>query len=125
MKDKAHSWFDVITKFVDVCYSCSSQNIDISNNKQYVCKLTPKISHWMPTREAKFLTLMDPDVIPKNLIIRMSSHMIDQKPVKFWPHTSTVVRAGKTCPAQEQGNECGSCRNCWNKEISNVAYPLH
>ena len=38
MKDKAYSWLDVATKFVDVCYSCSSQNIDISNNEQYVCK---------------------------------------------------------------------------------------
>ena len=37
MKDKAYSWFDVITKFVDVCYSCSSQNIDTSN-EQYICK---------------------------------------------------------------------------------------
>jgi len=90
-----------------------------------VCKRTPATSHWMPTREAKLFTLMQPEVVPKNLIIRMSSHMIDQRPVKFWPHTSTVVRAGKTCPAKEQGNECGSCRNCWNKEISNVAYPLH
>ena len=27
MKDKAYSWFDVATKFVDVCYSCKSQNI--------------------------------------------------------------------------------------------------
>jgi len=90
-----------------------------------VCNRTPAVSHWMPTREAKLFTLMQPEVVPKNLIIRMSSHMIDQAPVKFWPHTSTVVRAGKTCPAQEQGNECGSCRNCWNKEINNVAYPLH
>ena len=38
MKDKTYSCLDVATKFVDVCYSCSSQNIDISNNKQYVCK---------------------------------------------------------------------------------------
>ena len=90
-----------------------------------VCKRTPATSHWMPTREAKLFTLMQPEVVPKNLIIRMSSHMIDQAPVKFWPHTSTVVRAGKTCPAKEQGNECGSCRNCWNKEISNISYPLH
>ena len=90
-----------------------------------VCNRTPATSHWMPTREAKLFTLMQPEVVPKNLIIRMSSHMIDQAPVKFWPHTSTVVRAGKTCPAKEQGNECGSCRNCWNKEVSNVAYPLH
>ena len=71
---------------------------------------TQQVQHWMPTREAKLLTLMDPAVVPKNLIIRMSSHMIDQAPVKFWPHTSTVVRAGKTCPAQENNNQCGSCR---------------
>jgi hypothetical protein len=90
-----------------------------------VCNATPQVQHWMPTREAKLLTLMDPAVVPKNLIIRMSSHMIDQAPVKFWPHTSTVVRAGKTCPAQENNNQCGSCRRCWNKEINNVAYPLH
>ena len=31
----------------------------------------------------------------------------------------------RLCPAQDQGNECGSCRTCWNKEVSNVAYPLH
>ena len=90
-----------------------------------VCSATELVQHWMPTREAKLLTLIDPALIPKNLIIRMSSHMINQRPVKFWPHTSTVVRAGKTCPAQDQGNECGSCRQCWNKDINNVAYPLH
>ena len=90
-----------------------------------VCNNTKQVQHWMPTREAKLLTLIDPGVVPKNLIIRMSSHMIDQAPVKFWPWTSTVVRAGKTCPAQEQGNECGSCRQCWNRDVPNVAYPLH
>ena len=30
--DKAYSWFDVATKFVEVCYSCSSQNIKITND---------------------------------------------------------------------------------------------
>ena len=90
-----------------------------------VCNATQQVQHWMPTREAKLLTLMDPAVVPKNLIIRMSSHMIDQAPVKFWPHTSTVVKAGKTCPAQENNNQCGSCRQCWNKEVNNGAYPLH
>ena len=90
-----------------------------------VCNATQQVQHWMPTREAKLLTYLQPEVVPKNLIIRVSSHMIDQAPVKFWPHTSTVVRAGKTCPAQEQENQCGSCRQCWNKEVNNVAYPLH
>ena len=101
------------------------QGVQHLKNIFEVCNQTPATSHWMPTREAKLFTLMQPEVVPKNLIIRMSSHMIDQAPVKFWPWTSTVVRAGKTCPAQEQGNECGSCRNCWNHDISNVAYPKH
>jgi len=89
-----------------------------------VCNATPETSHWLPTREAKFLPLST-DSIPKNLIIRMSSHMIDQKPVKFWPWTSTVSTGSFTCPASKQGNECKSCRNCWSREVANVSYPKH
>jgi len=89
-----------------------------------VCEATPETSHWLPTREAKFLPL-NTDSIPKNLIIRMSSHMIDQKPVKFWPWTSTVSTGSFTCPASKQGNECKSCRNCWSREVANVSYPKH
>ena len=90
-----------------------------------VCRATPAVSHWLPTREVKLMKIINPKAVPKNLIIRVSSHMIDQAPVKFWPHTSTVVRAGKTCPAQDQGNACGSCRQCWDKTVNNVAYPKH
>jgi len=89
-----------------------------------VCEATPETSHWLPTREAKFLPL-NTDSIPKNLIIRMSSHRIDQKPVKFWPWTSTVSTGSFTCPASKQGNECKSCRNCWDRNIANVSYPKH
>ena len=89
-----------------------------------VCEATPETSHWLPTREAKFLPL-NTDSIPKNLLIRMSSHMIDQKPVKFWPWTSTVSTGDFTCPASKQGNECKSCRNCWDRGVSNVVYPKH
>jgi len=90
-----------------------------------VCKRTPETRHWLPTREARILNLMDPDIIPTNLIIRMSSHMIDQPPVKFWPWTSTVSTTGYSCPAKDQGNECGDCRNCWDRSVSNVTYPKH
>jgi len=89
-----------------------------------VCNATPETSHWLPTREAKFLPLST-DSIPKNLIIRMSSHMIDQAPVKFWPWTSTVSTGSFTCPASKQGNQCKSCRNCWSREVANVSYPKH
>ena len=89
-----------------------------------VCEATPETSHWLPTREAKFLPL-NTDSIPKNLIIRMSSHRIDQKPVKFWPWTSTVSTGSFTCPASKQGNQCKSCRNCWDRKVDNVSYPKH
>ena len=90
-----------------------------------VCNQTPATSHWLPTREAKLLQFMDPKVIPKNLIIRMSSHKINQPPVKSWPWTSTVSTTMKTCPALDQGNSCGACRACWDRKISNVTYPKH
>ena len=92
-----------------------------------VCKRTPETKHWMPTREAKFLTLIDPDVVPENLIIRRSSHMINQGPVNSWPWTSTVSTKpeDRTCPAPDQGNECGSCRACWSRETANICYGKH
>lgn len=90
-----------------------------------VCKLTPSVKHWMPTREAQFLKDIDPAQVPDNLIIRMSSHMIDQGPVTFWPHTSTVGSSSRTCPAPDQGGKCGDCRSCWNKEIPNIEYGKH
>ena len=90
-----------------------------------VCKLTPSVKHWMPTREAQFLKDIDPAQVPDNLIIRMSSHMIDQGPVTFWPHTSTVGSSTRTCPAPDQAGKCGDCRSCWNKEIPNIEYGKH
>ena len=91
-----------------------------------VCKRTSQTRHWMPTREAQFLKQVDPATIPSNLIIRMSSHMIDQAPVKFWPWTSTVTSgSARTCPAPDQGNQCGSCRACWDRATPNVCYGKH
>ena len=90
-----------------------------------VCRLTPDTKHWMPTREAQFLKDIDPAQVPDNLIIRMSSHMIDQSPVTFWPHTSTVGSSTRTCPAPDQGGKCGSCRTCWDRKIPNIEYGKH
>ena len=90
-----------------------------------VCNQTPATRHWLPTRERKFLPLST-DSIPKNLTIRFSSHMINQPPVKSWPWTSCVVdKDYHTCPASKQGNQCLSCRACWDRSVSNVTYPKH
>ena len=91
-----------------------------------VCRATPGTSHWLPTREAQFLKRLKVNQVPRNLIIRMSSHMIDQAPVNFWPWTSTVTSGeGRSCPAPEQGNSCGSCRQCWDRSAPNVCYGKH
>ena len=103
------------------------QSMDHLNKIFEVCKLTPETRHWMPTREAQFLNQIKPEEVPTNLIIRMSSHMIDQKPVTFWPWTSTVTskKEGATCPAPKQGGKCGDCRSCWNRNTPNVEYGKH
>ena len=92
-----------------------------------VCKLTPGTMHWLPTQERKFLPL-NTDSIPKNLLIRLSNAKNDTKPGNAWDHWSTVVatpRAGHVCPAPDQGNECGSCRACWSKDVKEVQYRIH
>ena len=88
-----------------------------------VCKLTPTVKHWMPTREAwvkAFLSLK-----PDNLVIRFSAPMVNQPAPASWPHTSTVVKTGPSCPAPRQENECKDCRACWDPAVKNVAYGQH
>ena len=103
------------------------QSVEHLKNIFLVCKRTPGTRHWMPTREAQFLKDIDPDTVPPNLIIRMSSHMIGQGPVKQWSWTSTVSTApeARTCPAPDQGNECRDCRACWDRNIKNICYGKH
>ena len=88
-----------------------------------VCRLTPSVKHWLPTREAwvKHFLPMGPD----NLVIRFSMPMVDQPAAGGWDNTSTVVTSGATCPAAKQNNECKDCRACWNKDIKNISYGKH
>ena len=90
-----------------------------------VCRQTPETRHWLPTREAQLLALMDPDIIPTNLIIRLSATKVNGAASISWPWTSTVSTTTKTCPASDQGGKCKSCRNCWDRSIQNVQYAKH
>ena len=90
-----------------------------------VCKQTPNTKHWLPTREAKLLALMDPNTIPPNLIIRLSATKVDGAASKSWPWTSTVSTKDKTCPAPNQGGKCLDCRACWSRDIQNITYAKH
>ena len=116
---KPHKWF----RWHD---SGDIQSLKHLENIFRVCRATPGTSHWLPTREAQFLKRLKVNQVPRNLIIRMSSHMIDQAPVNFWPWTSTVTSGdGRSCPAPEQGNECKDCRACWDRTVPNVCYGKH
>ena len=88
-----------------------------------VARRTPDVQHWMPTREAWVKPYLK--YAPSNLVIRFSRPMVDQPAAESWPHTSTVVTTGRTCPAPDQDNACGDCRACWDPKIRNVAYGQH
>ncbi len=95
-----------------------------------ICKATPSVQHWLPTREYGMVTnyLFDhPEGFPANLNVRLSAHMIGKTltPAPGLTASSVDTGAGHVCPARNQGNQCGACRACWSKEVENVDYPLH
>jgi len=99
------------------------QDVDHLEKIFEVCKLTPSKRHWMPTREAWIKDHMHK--APANLVVRFSSPMIDQGPVKSWANTSTVSTKSRSCPAPDNNNECGDCRACWDPLVKNIEYGKH
>lgn len=117
-----HRWFD----------SGDLQSVAMLAAICEVAKATPEIAHWLPTREAKIVKdyLKQGGTIPANLVVRVSSTMIGDKPIAGYANTSTVHRKGDApeghvCPAPQQGGNCGDCRACWNPAVQNVSYCLH
>ena len=104
------------------------QSVQHLKNIFEVCKQTPHTMHWLPTRESRFISLMDPEVVPKNLKIVLSDHMNNQQVAPtWWPYTSGVSTDHNqvTCPASSQGNKCLDCRKCWDRGTKRVIYGKH
>ena len=117
-----HRWFD----------SGDLDSVDMLRAIVIACEKTPDIQHWLPTREAKIVKLYRKQYgqEPSNLVIRVSSTMIGDKPMGGHTLTSTVHRKGEhqhghECPAPKQGNNCGDCRACWSPEVFNISYTKH
>jgi hypothetical protein len=125
IKAMATSIIETKTGFFRWHDSGDLQSLDHLKKIFEVCKLTPGIQHWLPTRETSIIACIQADEVPKNLIIRLSAHKVDGKASTFWPWTSTVVTSEKTCPAAEQENKCKDCRACWDRTIPNIAYGKH
>ena len=116
-----HRWHD----------SGDLQSVDHLNNICEVARRTPAIRHWLPTQELGIVKrFVDAGgTIPRNLIVRVSSIMIDDDTRRAWPHTSSVFAFkepfGHVCPAPQQGHRCGTCRACWLADVAHVSYELH
>jgi|TARA_R110000751_G_scaffold52042_2_gene113594 hypothetical protein len=96
-----------------------------------VCKRTPQIKHWLPTKEGK-MVIEYQGTIPNNLMVRVSASKINKGPLHAFEYTSTVVDDnhelwGFECWATSDFGDgsCGNCRACWNKDIKNISYRLH
>lgn len=110
-----------------------------------VCRRTPKVKHWLPTREYGMVEewVVAGGEVPSNLMLRLSADMYDELPVlppilKHF-YTSTIHRYSGMpveidssdpsltveCQAHTRGNRCGPCRACWNDEVQNISYVEH
>ena len=98
------------------------QNLDHLNKIYEVCRLSPDVKHWMPTREAWVKDHLASK--PDNLVIRFSPPMIGQENTT-WPNSSMVVLKDASCPAPKQGGKCGDCRQCWDPSVKVVSYGKH
>jgi hypothetical protein len=110
------------------------QNLEHLERIAQVCRLTPDVRHWLPTREYALVTAYKEKhgAFPDNLNIRLSAYMVDGPLPDGAANRLGVTMSGVTsdpkkvsCPAYNQGGVCGSCRACWDKNQAVVFYPKH
>ena len=108
------------------------QSLSHFGNICAIARLTPSIKYWLPTREYGMVReyLDKGNVIPENLTVRFSALMVngpapETLAKRLGVQVSGACASAFTCPASKQGNVCGSCRACWNKETFNVTYKTH
>ena len=119
-KKKFFRWFD----------SGDVQDVFMALNILEVCRLTPNIKHWIPSKEYKiWRQALKIQKLPDNVVLRMSSPNIDQEPLKEFQNTSTVHKNKKAfgleCIAYKQDGKCLDCKACYNPKIKNISYPKH
>lgn len=126
-----HRWFD----------SGDLQSVAMLSAICEVARQTPEIRHWLPTREAAIVKAYKAQggIIPSNLVVRVSSTMVDDAPMASHANTSTVhwkgLPVGHVCPSSSDEHKamsddgktanCGKCRACWSPNVQNISYPLH
>jgi hypothetical protein len=108
----------------------SKEHLTAINN---IAKSLSHIKFWLPTRERSLVgSWTAQNKLNSNLTIRLSASIIGTGLISptvgnYTINTSSVGwdKSKFHCPAPKQGNACGSCRACWDREIPNTNYHLH
>jgi hypothetical protein len=107
-----------------------------------VANRTPKVQHWLPTKEKatvmKFLNVFGK--FPSNLNVQMSGYMVDGPRCNMSKHddkvshhliyTKTAPTGSYVCPVGVKDSQFKSCSEaecyaCWDKSVPVVAGRLH
>lgn len=102
-----------------------------------VARRLPNTKFWLPTREYGIVRdwINQGGIRPKNLIIRLSAHMVNGPlPRKLAKelgvltsgvHTHSFKPDAVICEAYTRNAMCGPCRKCWDARIPAISYPKH
>lgn len=123
--DRYFRWFD----------SGDMYDLRLAEKILAVMTQTPWVKHWLPTRMHKFpkfaQVIADMENLP-NVVVRLSSDSIQGETIQG-ATTSTIIPVDDEiqfasftiCKAYTRDGKCGTCRACWSKDTSVVAYPAH
>lgn len=120
---------------------------DLQNDEHFenICKIAdavPNTKFWLPTQEWGNNSIVERywdkkgrvslKELHPNLIVRLSARMIDGSAPVWYANmlgvTTSRISTKTTdvnCPASKQGNNCGTCRKCWNNDITSITYHFH
>lgn len=123
--DRYFRWFD----------SGDMYDLRLAEKILQVMTQTPWVKHWLPTRMHKFpkfaQVIADMESLP-NVVVRLSSDSIQGEAIQG-ATTSTIIPVDDEiqyasytiCKAYTRDGKCGTCRSCWSKDTSVIAYPAH
>lgn len=113
------------------------QSVEHFNLIVNLAKVMPKTTFWLPTREYGMIKdyIQAGNVIPKNLIVRLSAMYVDQPVIvpkslqnvanvtTSNVHSTYDAKFGNECQSYKNDGQCNTCRLCWTTEP--VTYGLH
>ena len=122
--DRYFRWFD----------SGDMYSVRLAVKMYEVMQLTPWVKHWLPTRMhkfAKFKTILARMQSLPNVMVRPSSDSVIGEfeagvhGSTIIPDTNIIPEGVTVCKAYKNDAKCGTCRDCYDKSISVIAYPAH